>query len=150
EPDDIGPEQVAAVPAARQVVEWLGATVLDLGALGAAHPRQVTVQFQDMGAAGRPVQTVHILGDEGEAVTRPGCAAGPGRLRASGEAPFKTSQGIVSRVGTDGAQVGTSGIVEAPDESGVAAECLGRGHFLDGMSLPEAAGAAEGGDAAFS
>ena len=84
-------------------------------------------------AAGAPVQAVHVLGHEEEAVAHPRLGLG--------------ERGVAG-VRAHGAGLAPPLGVEAPDEPRVLLEALGRRHLLDRVVLPEAVRVAEGRHAA--
>lgn len=61
------------------------------------------------------------------------------------EAGFNGGEGVMAGVRLGGGGVAATAGVEVPDEGWVGAPGLGGGDLLDGESVPEAAGAAEGG-----
>ena len=91
------------------------------------------MQFQHAPAAGRLVQAVHVLRDEGEALA---------------PALFEVHQGEMAWIRMGRTQTGAAHVVEAPNQLGIALERLRRRHVLDGVAFPQSAAAAEGGQAA--
>ncbi len=61
---------------------------------------------------------------------------------------FELGEGEVAGVGLGGEGVAAAHGVEAPDEGGVGVPGFGGGDVFYAMAVPEAAGAAEGGEAA--
>ncbi len=80
------------------------------------------------------VEAVHVLGGQEEAVA---------------EEPLEGGQGAVGSVRRGGRGMLPAQGVEAPDELGVGREALRRGDLLHGVAVPQAARAAERGEAAF-
>ena len=133
-PNNRGAQLAAAARAERARAERFECSIAGLAAPQAARAAQAAVDFQDARTPRRLVQPVDVLGDQGEAIA---------------EALLQFREGEVPRVGSDGGDAGAAGIVELPDQIGVAGEPGGRGHVLDAVPLPQAVGGAEGGDARF-
>ena len=92
------------------------------------------MKFQNVLAACRTVQAVHILCDEREAVAAP--------------ALFHLGERVVAGIGLHRPELSAAHVVEAPDEGRIALEGERRGDFLNAIAFPQAAAAAKGGDAA--
>jgi len=87
------------------------------------------VQLDHPLAPGAPVQAVHVLGDEEQAIAETALGGG---------------KGVVAGVGVDVLHLAPARRVEPPHQSRVLPESLGGGDLLHGHALPEAAGRAEG------
>src|SRR5439155_4452866 len=102
--------------------ERLGAAILDLGAAGAAHTAKGAMNLQYAAAAGRLVQTIHVLCDQREAV--------------GAEAFLERDEGMVSRIRLHLAQIRAAQVVEAPNQTRVMGKGTRRGHILDTVPFP--------------
>ena len=87
--------------------------------------------MEDVAGAGALVEVVDVLCDD-----------------IDPEVLLELDDGAVAGVGLCLDQVVAALVVEAVDEGGVAGEAVGGGHVHDGIFFPQAAGVAEGGDAA--
>jgi hypothetical protein len=105
---------------------------------GAAGLKEAAVHVVDAVRAGSLVEVVYVLGAEVEAVGI-----------YFGEALFYFCEGFVASVGLGGEGIATALGVEAPDKFGVGLPGFGSGDLFYAMAVPEAAGAAEGGQAGF-
>lgn len=56
---------------------------------------------------------------------------------------LKLDKGEMGGVGTRADELAAAFVVETVDQSGIAAETVGRGHLHDGIILPESVGVAE-------
>jgi hypothetical protein len=92
----------------------------------------------DAAGAGALVEVVYVLGAEVEVFWI--CLS---------EALFDFGEGFVAGVGLGSEGVAAAHGIEAPDESGVGVPGFGRGDVFDAVTVPEASGAAEGGEAGF-
>ena len=117
------------------IEELIGERLVAEGATGF---EERAVHVVDALGAGALVEIVYILGAEIE-ILRVGF----------GEALLDLGEGFVRGVGLGGAGVASALGVEAPDKSGVGIPGFGGGDFFHAMTVPEASGAAEGGEAAF-
>ncbi len=108
------------------MVEAFGPTAL------AAHHPDRTVEFQDPGAAGGLVVSVHVLRDDRHLTGR-----------------FQIGDRLMGGVGSRRGDEAAAPVVPAPDEFGVAGESLGGGQVFGPVPAPQAVLlAAEGRDAA--
>ena len=99
----------------------------------AARLEEAAVDLDEADAARAPVEPVHVLGDEEEAVAHAGLGHGESGVAGVRAHPLRLPPPLG---------------VEAPDEPGVFFEALGRRHLLDRVALPESVRVAEGRDAA--
>ena len=79
------------------------------------------------------MESINVLGDECE-------------RRAAG---FESSESAMAGIGLCGGDALAAPVVPLPDELRIAREGLGRGESFGAMVVPQAAGAAEGGNARF-
>ena len=133
EPDDVGADGVGADFAGGEGGFVEGLVGEGSVAAGAAGLEELAVHVVDVAGAGALVEVVYILGAEVEAV---------------GHVALEVGEGEVAGVGMGGEGVAAAHGVEAPDEGGVGLPGFGGGYVFYAMAVPEAAGAAEGGEAA--
>src|SRR5439155_14728120 len=96
------------------------------------HAPDIAVELQRSAAAGSFMQTVHVLGDQGE--------IGLGGL--------EMNQGSMSRVGLGFSDQSATPVIPLPNQARIFRERLGRCQIFGFVLLPETIGAAEGRDAA--
>ncbi len=133
EPNDVGADGVGTDFAGGEGGFVEGLVGEGMVAAGAAGLEELAVHVVDVAGAGALVEVVDVLGAEVEAV---------------GHVALEVGEGEVAGVGMGGEGVAAAHGVEAPDEGGVGVPGVGRGDVFDAMAVPEAAGAAEGGEAA--
>jgi len=133
EPDDVRADGMAAVFAGGEGFFVEGGVGEGDVAAGAAGLEELAVHVVEVLRAGALVEVVYILGAEVEAV---------------GHLAFEIGEGEVAGVGLGRESVSAAHGVEAPDEGWVGVPGFGGGYIFYAMTVPEAAGAAEGGEAA--